>query len=421
MDKRITTSLSTFGKNYFRVLSHPQVRKLFVASLFSNLELASYFAAIQIVVYSLIPNTFLLGVVTSMAAISSLFAPYTGYIVDYHNKKNLILIVRVANIFVFAVLAVVVAIRFPYFYLIFVAIALAIQINNLIRGQSLGPVYRSFLKDNETAVSYRSVQETFYWATFAIMPVTIGLIITFYGDFIPFILIAAFVVPQVFLYSRIKFEEPTIKGNKPLHFFSSMKESFGVLRSLTRKNPAYALFVFLPLIHSFFTTANSVLIVALIYKLHNFALSYGIIVSVGIAGNAVGSFLAGILKIKKVSVITFLFMLTFLLDVPVGIDPTFWIMIIFLTLGGTMYFIISTEFRGIEIILFPKEHYGRIQGIIGFLRGISTLTGTLVISAVALIFPVRYVYLFSVVALSVLTAMFLFNKKFRGSDLDYSV
>lgn len=417
MKNRVTVSLETSGKGYLRVLSHPEVRKLFFASLFSNLELASYFAAIQIVVYSLIPNAFLLGVVSSMGALSALAAPYTGYIVDYHKKKNLILVARTGNLFIFVVLGVVVALRFPLFYLVFVAIALAIQINNLIRGQALGPVYKSFLKENDAAVSYRSIQETAYWAVFAIMPVTIGLIITYYGDFIPFILVAAFVAPQVVLYSHIKFEEPAFEENRSLHFLTSIKESWGTLRALTKKNPAYSLFVFLPVVHAFFTTANTVLIVALIYKFHNFALSYGTIFSIGIVGNALGSLLAGALKIKKGLSIMLLFTLTFVLDIPVGIDPTFWVMVIFLTLGGSLYFIISTEFRGLEIILFPKEHYGRIQGLIGFLRGVSTLTGTLIITAFALWFPVRDVYLFSVVSLSVITALTLFNKRLRSSNI----
>lgn len=417
MKNRVTVSLETSGKGYLRVLSHPEVRKLFFASLFSNLELASYFAAIQIVVYSLIPNAFLLGVVSSMGALSALAAPYTGYIVDYHKKKNLILVARTGNLFIFVVLGVVVALRFPLFYLVFVAIALAIQINNLIRGQALGPVYKSFLKENDAAVSYRSIQETAYWAVFAIMPVTIGLIITYYGDFIPFILVAAFVAPQVVLYSHIKFEEPAFEENRSLHFLTSIKESWGTLRALTKKNPAYSLFVFLPVVHAFFTTANTVLIVALIYKFHNFALSYGTIFSIGIVGNALGSLLAGALKIKNGLSIMLLFTLTFVLDIPVGIDPTFWVMVIFLTLGGSLYFIISTEFRGLEIILFPKEHYGRIQGLIGFLRGVSTLTGTLIITAFALWFPVRDVYLFSVVSLSVITALTLFNKRLRSSNI----
>ncbi len=417
MKNRVTVSLETSGKGYLRVLSHPEVRKLFFASLFSNLELASYFAAIQIVVYSLIPNAFLLGVVSSMGALSALAAPYTGYIVDYHKKKNLILVARTGNLFIFVVLGVVVALRFPLFYLVFVAIALAIQINNLIRGQALGPVYKSFLKENDAAVSYRSIQETAYWAVFAIMPVTIGLIITYYGDFVPFILVAAFVAPQVVLYSHIKFEEPAFEENRSLHFLTSIKESWGTLRALTKKNPAYSLFVFLPVVHAFFTTANTVLIVALIYKFHNFALSYGTIFSIGIVGNALGSLLAGALKIKKGLSIMLLFTLTFVLDIPVGIDPTFWVMVIFLTLGGSLYFIISTEFRGLEIILFPKEHYGRIQGLIGFLRGVSTLTGTLIITAFALWFPVRDVYLFSVVSLSVITALTLFNKRLRSSNI----
>lgn len=417
MKNRVIGLLGTSGKNYVGVLSHPEVRKLFLASLFSNLELAAYFAAIQIVVYSLIPNTFLLGVVSSTAAISSLLAPYTGYIVDYHRKKNVILAVRTANIFVFVALGIVVVIRFPLFYLAFVAIALAVQIFVLIRGLALGPVYQSFLRENDAAIAYRSLQETAYWAAFAIMPVTIGLIITFYGDFVPFILVAALVVPQVFLYSHIRFDDPSPDGKSPSHFLASMRESWRTLRALTRKNPAYALFVFLPVLHAFFTTANSVLIVALIYRFHNFALSYGTIFSIGIAGNVLGSFLAGILKIKRGSTIMLLFTLTFVLDIPVGIDPTFLVMIIFLTLGGCLYFIISTEFRGIEIILFPKEQYGRIQGLIGFLRGLSTLAGTLIISAVALIFPVRYVYLFSVVSLSVLTALTLLNRKLRSSSI----
>ena len=417
MKNRAMASLVTSGRGYLKVLSHPEIRKLFYASLFSNLELASYFAAIQIVVYSLIPNTFVLGVVSSMAAISLLLAPYLGYVADFHRKKNLILIVRTANIFVFVALGVVVVIRFPLFYLAFVAIALAVEIFAMIKSLALGPVYRSFLKENDAAVAYRSLQQTAYWVAFAIMPVTIGLIITHYGDFIPFMLVAAFVIPQVFLYSGIKYDEPPFEEKGSSDFFASMRESWRTLRQLTKNNPAYALFVFLPVVHAFFTTANTVLIVALVYKLHNFALNYGMLFSVGIAGNAVGSLLAGILKVRKGSSIILLFTLTFVLDIPVAIYPTFWVMIVFLTLGGLLYFIISTEFSGMEIILFPKEHYGRIRGFIGFLNGLSTLTGTLVITAVALVFPVRYVYLFSVVSLSVLTALTLFNKRVRTSSI----
>ncbi|MEM0134427.1 MAG: MFS transporter [Thermoplasmatales archaeon] len=406
-------SLST----YFDVLKKPVVARIFFAGLFDNIAVASYMIALSIVVYSRIPDTLILGVLVLMPAIASILNPVIGHIVDYHYKRKLILLVRTFDLFIFAALGYSIALSNTFFIVIFAILAFAIEINNSLRGLSIGTIYQIFLKKSEDTIRLRSLDNGMFWASYAIMPTVIGFLIAYYGDIYPFILIALLIVPQIVLYSFLKFEEKIPEREKS-NIWMSMKNSYGELRSMTKKNAAIFLIIVVPLIHSFFTSANYVLIVALVYRFHNFAIDYGIIASVGIAGNAVGSFLAGIVHPRKGLVIILLFILAFGLDIPVGLHPTFYFMIVFLTLGGLLYFIVSTNFSGLKLTLIKREYYGRISGILGLLNGLSTIAGTLILTYLALIVPPRLVYLYSVVALAIVTSSFLFVKKIRTSSMN---
>ncbi len=403
-------------KQYFSILGEPTVAKLFFAGVFDKIAIASYMVALSIVVYSRIPNTLILGVLIIMPSIASLFKPFIGHIVDSHHKKKLILLVRSFDLFIFAALGYSIALASITFVIVFAILAFVIEINNGLRWISIGTIYQIFLKKSDDTIRLRSMENTIFWTSYAIMPAIIGFLIAYYGDVYPFILIALLIIPQIVFYSSLKFEE-NIDSERKVKVWQSMKESYSELRNMTRKNSAVFLIIFVPLIHAFFTSANYVLIVALIYRFHNFPIDYGIIVSLGVAGNAIGSFISGIVKLRRGLVVILLFMLTFGLDIPVGLHPTFYFMIIFLTFGGFLYFIVSTNFSGLELTLIRREYFGRIRGILGFLNGISTISGTLILSYLALVIPVRLVYLGSVTTLTIVTASFLIVKRIGTSEM----
>ncbi len=404
-------------KSYFEVIRRPVISRLFAASILNNIAIASYLIALSIIFYTRVPNTLFLGVVLSIPALASLLGPFTGHIVDAHRKKSIIMIVRVTDVFVFLALGFVIATNLPYLVLIFSILAFVIEINNSLRSQSIGTVYQLYIDRADDAIRLKSIQGVAFWVTHAIMPVVTGFLIAKEGDVFPFVLIAGLILPQVALYTSLRFKDNPSTLQVKTHFISSIRQSAGELKSLMKTRRTVRLMVLTPILHSFFITANYVLIVALIYRLGHFAINFGVIASVGIAGNALGSFLAGIIKPKRGSTIIVLFALTFLADVPVGLEPTFLVMIVFLTLGGTLYYIVSTQFDGLSLTLIPREHYGRITGIISLMTGISTVIGTVVLSAVALVVSPRIVYLISVSILTLVTASLLLSRSFRKAEV----
>ncbi|MEM4056833.1 MAG: MFS transporter [Thermoplasmatales archaeon] len=408
--------MSNQVKDYFAILRKPTVARLFFAELFDNIAMASYMIALSIVVYSRVPNTLILGVLIIMPAIASLLAPLIGHIVDSHYKKKIIFLVRSFDVFIFAGLGYSIALANTTFVIIFAILAFVIEINNGLRKLAIGTIFQIFLKKSEETVRLRSLDNTIFWVTYSIMPAIIGFLIAHYGDVYPFILIALLIIPQIILYSFLKFEEDL--NEKPnTKVWQSLKSAYSELGKMTKTNPVIFLIIIVPLIHAFFTSANYVLIVALVYRFHNFAIDYGIISSLGVASNAIGSFISGIVKLQRGLLIILLFVMTFGLDIPVGLHPTFLFMIIFLSIGGGLYFIVSTYFGGLRLVLIKREYYGRIRGIIGFLNGISTVSGTLILTYLATVIPPRLVYLYSVTALTIVTASLLIMKKIRTSEV----
>ena len=401
--------------NYFDVIKKPIISRLFLASLFNNISLASYTISLTIIVYSQIPNTLVLGIVVSAASLASLLSPLTGHVVDAHFKKSVIMTIRTLDVFVFLTLGIVVALHLPEFIVIVVLIAFVVELNNYLRGYAVSTIYQLFLKESKDTVRFRSIQGTTFWVTHAIMPVIVGYMIAGYGDLVPFVFIALLILPQIILYSSLKFEE-TIQNSKG-KLKESISDSIKELRRLIKSDSTYTLLIFLPIMHAFFTSGTYILIVALIYKLHNFAIGYGIIASVGLAGNAIGTLLAGFIKLKRGYWIITIFTLTFILDIPVGLFPTFPIMLIFLTLSGLFYYIVATHFEGLRLVFIPREYYGRISGITDLLQGIATIAGTLILSSLALLFPARLIYLYSVIILSVITCLMLLSKKLRSTSI----
>ncbi|PSN86899.1 hypothetical protein B9Q02_00395 [Candidatus Marsarchaeota G1 archaeon BE_D] len=292
-----------------------------------------------------------------------------------------------------------------------------LSLNGNILNLALGALYKSKVLSQEDATELQSALFTIFQISSAISPIIVGGIVQIYHQFyLVLLVVLALIIAQLFLFSSFPNISPTNNKTND-HRILDFREGFRAYKTLIKKDMLFLAFTLQPVFMAFVMGGSFYLVVSLLFGISSFAIKLAILEAFAQIGVIIGSFLAGIVKLKTGFQTYALFTIASLLNVFVALYPFYLIIVSLLTLAGLIAYIAQVNSYSYTFISIPSDVYARVSSLINLMRNTSGVAGTLLLTYLASIYKPDFIYFISTSLATFMSALMLLSSKIRRATL----